>query len=239
MSSSCAQWRGDIGAYVVGALDSRARDQVVRHLAACAGCRADYDELVPVRDWLGLLDLSAAAPQPGPARRPAPAAHGSLHEGTVPTADALLLPSCRVSGARIPAKPADAPPAGRPRTRRRLAAAGAALTTGAVAVAVLMGTGPAAQDYRAADNATGVSANAQLHNTPTGTQIDLTAAGLPRHQRCILVAITRAGADIAGSWDATYDGSARIAGTTAFPASQLTTLRIESDTGTLLLTIRL
>lgn len=238
MSSSCGQWRGDIGVYIVGALDSRARSQVARHLAACAGCRADYDELVPVRDWLGLLDLMTSPPQPDPARRPAPAAHNSFHEGNVPTADALPPPSWRESGTRIPAK-ADAPPAGRSRTRRRLAAAGAALAAAAAAVGVLMSTGAAAQNYHAADNATGVSADAQLHDTPTGTQIDLTATGLPRHQRCILIAVTRAGADIAGSWDTTYDGSARIAGTTAFPASQLTTLRVESDTGTLLLTIRL
>jgi len=59
MSHSCAQWRGEIGAYVVGALDDFARDRVSRHLAACAGCRADYDELVPVRTLLGLLAVSA------------------------------------------------------------------------------------------------------------------------------------------------------------------------------------
>jgi hypothetical protein len=39
--------------------------------------------------------------------------------------------------------------------------------------------------------------------------------------------------------DATYGGSARIVATTAFPASQLTALRIETDTGTLLASIRL
>jgi hypothetical protein len=38
MSHSCAQWRGEIGAYVVGAIDSGARGRVARHLAACAGC---------------------------------------------------------------------------------------------------------------------------------------------------------------------------------------------------------
>ena len=84
---------------------------------------------------------------------------------------------------------------------------------------------------------TGVSAHAQLHDTPTGTQIDLTASGLPVHERCILVAVTHRGTDIAGSWNAPYEGSARIAGTTAFPAHQLTALRIESDTGNLLLSI--
>lgn len=58
MSHSCAPWRGDIGAYIVGALDSIAHDRIARHLAACAGCRTDYDELVPVRDSLNLLALA-------------------------------------------------------------------------------------------------------------------------------------------------------------------------------------
>lgn len=68
MSYSCAEWRGDIGAYIVGALDSHARIQVSRHLAACDSCRADYDDLVPVRAWLGLLPLPAP-PEPGSTRQ--------------------------------------------------------------------------------------------------------------------------------------------------------------------------
>jgi hypothetical protein len=109
----------------------------------------------------------------------------------------------------------------------------------AIAVTALVSSGPPPQTYHAADSATGVSARAQLHKTATGTQIDLTATGLPAHERCILVAVGHSGADIAGSWDATYGGSARIIATTAFPASQLTALRIESDTGALLASIRL
>jgi hypothetical protein len=114
-----------------------------------------------------------------------------------------------------------------------------ALAAAAIAIAALVSFGTTPQTYQAMDSATGVSARAQLHDTPTGTQIDLTATGLPAHERCILVAVGHGGADIAGSWDATYGGSARIIATTAFPASQLTALRIESDTGTLLASIRL
>jgi hypothetical protein len=73
MSSSCAQWRRRYRGLHRRRTQRRAGDQVTRHLAACAGCRADYDELVPVRDWLGLLDVMPGAPQPGPARKPAPA----------------------------------------------------------------------------------------------------------------------------------------------------------------------
>ena len=73
---------------------------------------------------------------------------------------------------------------------------------------------------------------------PPAPEIDLTATGLPARQRCTLVAIAPGAADIAGTWEATYGGSARIAGTTAIPASRLTALRIESDTGRVLLSIR-
>jgi hypothetical protein len=52
MSQSCVRWRGDIGAYIVGALGPAAAAALRRHMRACQGCRADYQELVPVRNWL-------------------------------------------------------------------------------------------------------------------------------------------------------------------------------------------
>jgi hypothetical protein len=55
MSQACARWRGDIGACIVDALDRAGRARVLRHLEACAACRADYEDLLPVRDWLALL----------------------------------------------------------------------------------------------------------------------------------------------------------------------------------------
>jgi hypothetical protein len=199
MSHSCAQWRGDIGACIVGALDGPARDQVTRHLAACAGCRTEYHELVPVREWLAVLALT----EPG-----------------------------------LPAQPRTSLPAIRPRTRRWLVAAGAAMAAAATVIMLLVSSGAPAHTFRAADRATGVSGSAQLTATPAGTQISLTVSGLPSSERCILIAATRGGSDIAGSWAAAYDGSARIAGMTAIRAGQLTALRIESDTGVLLLSIR-
>jgi anti-sigma factor RsiW len=52
MSQGCATWRDDLGAYAIGALDSEERAAMRRHLAACPGCRTDYEDLLPVRDWL-------------------------------------------------------------------------------------------------------------------------------------------------------------------------------------------
>jgi hypothetical protein len=121
---------------------------------------------------------------------------------------------------------------------RWLLAAGAWLAAGAAIAGVLLVAGPTAPTYQAMSTATGVTGQAELHSTPTGTEIDLTASGLPARDRCILVVVARGGTDIAGTWDATYSGSARIAGTSSFPAGQLTALRIESDSGLLLLSIR-
>jgi Putative zinc-finger len=242
MSASCAQWRGDIGAYVVGALDHHARGRVTRHLANCRGCRADYDELVQVRDCLSRLDLTTAGLDTALGEHPEQPLRSSFHAGTVPASrpDQALVPrSCRGSGTRAPGRPVGRWRHIQPRTRRWLPAAAAVLAAVAAAVAVLVSSGASARSYGAADSATGITGHAQLHQTPTGTQIDLSASGLPRDQRCILVAVANGGTNIAGSWVATYDGSGRITGTTAFPASRLTALRIESDAGTLFLSIRL
>jgi hypothetical protein len=242
MSQSCAQWRGEIGAYVVGALDSCARDRVTRHLAACAGCRADNAELGPVRDWLGLLALTAGGLELGPAVQPGRPLHDSLRQGPLPAAhsdDAQVPRWCRGSVTQFWVQPTGKLRAIGPRTRRWRPTAGAALAAVAATVAAPVSSSASDRTFRALNSATGVSGRAQLHDTPTGTQIDLTASGLPAAQRCILVAVTRSGTDIAGSWDATYGGSARIAGRSAFRANQLTAIRIESDTGILLLSIRM
>jgi len=56
MSQGCAEWRGDLGAYVIGAL---VRDWLAwtrLHLAACTACRAGYEDLLPARYWLARLN---------------------------------------------------------------------------------------------------------------------------------------------------------------------------------------
>jgi hypothetical protein len=130
------------------------------------------------------------------------------------------------------------PRAARWRTRGWLAAAGAAVAA-AAAIAVLATSGASAASYRGVDSVTGVSGRAQLRDTPAGTQIDLTATGLPSNEECILVAVDHGRTEIAGSWHVTYRGWARMVGTTGFAASGLTALRIESLTGAVLLSIRM
>jgi predicted anti-sigma-YlaC factor YlaD len=52
MGQDCARWRGDLGAYLLGALDGEECAAMREHLAGCAACRADYEYLLPVRSWL-------------------------------------------------------------------------------------------------------------------------------------------------------------------------------------------
>lgn len=61
MSQACPERRGDIGAYIVGALDRNPRAEVRQHLIMCSGCRAEYQDLLPVREWLGGLAGEASA----------------------------------------------------------------------------------------------------------------------------------------------------------------------------------
>jgi len=204
MSQACITWRGDIGAYIVGALDPGTAARVRRHLRACRACRADYQELVPMRDWL----TRAAAADGGAA-------------GQLPPVPPLE-----------PVRP------WRPVTRRRwLAVTVAAAAAAAAAVITGVAARPAAPAFRAFDRASGVHGQASLLATPAGTQIELTVTGLPAHVHCTLVAVSAAGTDVAGSWNATYSGAARVEGTTAIPVTRLKALRIESPTRRLLLRI--
>ena len=52
MSHGCVVWRDDLGVYAIGALDGEDSAAMTRHLAACPACRTDYEDLLPVRDWL-------------------------------------------------------------------------------------------------------------------------------------------------------------------------------------------
>jgi Putative zinc-finger len=212
MSRACAAWRGDVGAYLVGALDGDARTRVIAHLESCTGCRSDYDELIPVRGLLSQLAGPDAAPRAG-----GPGKFWGQPPGGVP------LPSLR--------------PVRRGAGRRWLAGAAVAVAAGAVAVLAAAGLAPSAPTFRAYDRSTGVHGEAQLHAAPTGAEIDLAVAGLPAGERCVMLAVSGRGSDVAGTWNATYDGTARVAGTSAIPPGRLTSVRIESAGGRLLLMI--
>jgi hypothetical protein len=179
----------------------------------------DYDDLVPAR---GLL--SQLARPSGAARVVEPGKHGYGERAP--------------GGPPLPAlRPLRWRPARRRAGRRWIAGAAVAVAGAAVAVLAAVGLGRSAPTFQAFDHATGVHGAARLHAAPTGAEIELTVAGLQAGERCIMVAVSARGSDVAGTWSATYDGMARVAGTSAIPVGRLTALRIESGSGRPLLNI--
>jgi hypothetical protein len=82
MVRACADWQGEIGAYVIGALDERTGASVTQHLISCADCRAEFHELAPVRSWLSRLVLRQPHPQ---------------HHRDVPGSVSPQLPGCSLT----------------------------------------------------------------------------------------------------------------------------------------------
>ena len=60
---ACQGWRGDLAAYLVGALDPQASAAVRCHLLTCPACQAEYEDLAVV---VVFLALSTRAPGPAP-----------------------------------------------------------------------------------------------------------------------------------------------------------------------------
>lgn len=51
---ACPSWRGDLAAYLVGALDPHASAAVRHHLSTCPACQAEYEDLAIVVICLAL-----------------------------------------------------------------------------------------------------------------------------------------------------------------------------------------
>ena len=69
-AQACPAWRGDLAAYLVGALDPQPSAAMRRHLGACPACEAEFADLVPVVSRLALLARPVQASEP-PAATPA------------------------------------------------------------------------------------------------------------------------------------------------------------------------
>jgi hypothetical protein len=72
MNEQSHPWREDLGAYLVGALDTDEAARMRRHLEECAECRAEYAELAPVVDLLAKVPAEALAPETTPSAPPDP-----------------------------------------------------------------------------------------------------------------------------------------------------------------------
>jgi hypothetical protein len=118
----------------------------------------------------------------------------------------------------------------------------------AAAVVVLAGAGTGAVVATRHSGAhwqqTAIAAAGPVHLTvkladqASGTKLDMTMSGVTRGQRCSLVAVGRNGrTEDAGWWEATYEGTAHITGTTSIARNDLTQLKVVTDAGKTLVVV--
>ena len=206
MTTSCADVRISLGSYVIGSLDARERAEVESHLSSCPACRDDLAELAPLPGLMSRLTTAEA------------------ESGPPPVDDAMLERLLRRAAM-----------ARRAAGRRRILAAAAAvvlLAGGAVGGVGLWHVTHTAHWQQVSAAAAGVQMTVDLEPASTGTRLDLWLRGVPRGERCRLIAVSDTGdRDVAGSWEASYHGTATIKGTTSITRTHLRQLRIETYDG--------
>jgi anti-sigma factor RsiW len=190
-------------AYALGTLGPGERAAFAEHLATCPRCQAALDSVAGLPGLLARVradDLpTAQTPPPDPAMF-----------------DRLLARATRQRHAR----------------RRRLVAAVAA-------VVMLFGLGGAgwvlvgqrADPVQVVAGSSGtVRLEAWLRPSAAGTAVRIELSGVPSEEHCRLVMVGNDGRrEIAATWEASYQGTVSINGSTAIPPDRLTWLRIETD----------
>ena len=206
MTLECHDATLSLGAYVVGALDPRERADVEAHLAHCPMCRDELAALAPLPGLMSRLTVDEAV------------------SGPPPVDDAMLerLLTAASRDRRVAAH------------RRWLAvAAAAAVIAGGTTAGVTLHHSMSAKHWQQVSAAShGVHMKVDIEPASTGTTLQLWLRGVKADERCQLIAVADDGTqDIAGSWVATYSGTATIRGTTSINRQHLSRLLIKTYDG--------
>jgi anti-sigma factor RsiW len=205
-----------LGAYALGSLTGREREDVAAHLRDCTQCR---DELAGMAGVVGLLHRlsvpSETAPDPFP-----------------PQAGAAIDSEHRAKRARW--------------RRPKILMAAVAAVVGLAIIGVLSGplTGLVRGDgtstrevatsatWSARDPASGVAASASMRPQQWGTSVQLRLTHLPARLECHLVVTRMSGSgQTIGTWRSGYRGSVTVPAATAVPPADIATLEVVTTTG--------
>jgi predicted anti-sigma-YlaC factor YlaD len=205
MMDGCPERRPDLGAYVVGALESAERAEFEAHLPECRGCRNELASLAGLPGMLARLSPEEVEPGSPPPEHLAAGLVGALAQ--------------RRRGRR---------------GRITLMAAGCALVL-AIGGAILAtrtssGPVPGSTVVSTLDTGTHVRARLALASAPWGTEVALRMSDVAPGTRCRLVAVATDGRrEVAATWRADYEGKATIRGATAIPVADLDRVLVVAD----------
>lgn len=236
MTDDCdATWLS-LGSYALGALEPADRHEVEAHLASCPDCLAELTELESVVAALALLSPDDVSP-------PTPSA--DLFTRTTGAVDATESYAAEPEDTESDEPElADLETVRRQRSKRWLVAVAASvvvLAGGATAIDIAVSSS-SSQSATTVASATsgGVQLRVAATDAKSGTRLELTSKGLPRHEHCRLVALAADGSrHDAGSWDASYEGRAQVSEFTDIPRSQLRRLTLYGNDGKQLVTVTL
>ncbi|MDQ1586069.1 MAG: hypothetical protein QOH80_1434 [Actinomycetota bacterium] len=192
-----------VGAYALGTLEPDDRARIAAHLTGCADCRETAEAFAPLPAMLAKVDPQEI----GASVEPSESAYQRLAKAAVHQ---------RVQ---------------RRRTWLAVAAAVVALLIGVTAVGFVNRNNGDVNSTAVASSGA-VHARVTLESVPIGSRLTLQLSGVSAGERCRLVAIADDGRrEVAGTWEATYEGTATIRGTTSIPASSVRSLLVETLDG--------
>jgi predicted anti-sigma-YlaC factor YlaD len=210
---TCQETTLSLGVYLLDALEPAERAVVDAHLATCALCRAELAELAGLPQLLDTIGLEDITP-----------------EAVAPSEDLFARVAAR-------ARAEDAAPESTRARHRWIVAAAAALVlvVGGATAAVTLHNGA---DRHSSVGKGPVHMQVTLASQATGTGLSVTVSGLPTDEHCKLIAIAKDGTrDVAGRWDATYQGEANVTGSTSIPRERLAKLVLFGTGGAQLATV--
>lgn len=200
-----------LGAYLLGALDPRERAEVEHHLGECRRCRDEVAELAPLPGLMSRITVEEAISGPPP-----------VDDAMLERLLSAATRERRTAGVR----------------RRVLAVAAAvALVAGSLGGVAAYRAMTAQTTHAVAASSGRVHLRVEMAAASNGTALTIWMSGVPAEEHCELIAISDTGArEVAGSWEATYSGTAVIKGTTAIPYAHLRQLVVQTYDGVNLLT---
>jgi hypothetical protein len=213
MTLNCSDATVALGAYVVGALDHNERVELEAHLAHCPMCRDELAELAPLPGLLSRLTPDEAVSDP-------PVVNDAMLDRLLSAADRERRHASRA---------------------RWLAAAAAVVVLAAGTTGAVVATGGASSPHwqQTVAAASGpVHISVKLADQANGTRLDMSMSGVAQGERCSLVAIGRTGrTEEAGWWEASYEGTAHVTGTTSIARKDLSQLKVVTDEGKTLVVV--